>query len=128
MGNAPSTLSLDFDQVVNTFNFVAGVIYDDGERLCAPLHHGAKHYVADCVVFSRDTKQEDLAEVDISPIRAEDLGEPVAWRPDIVVRAALLQGRHTDATPYLADFEAPKQGLRDRLMPDASKKPRNRGR
>lgn len=116
MHNAPATLAVDFDQVVNTYNFVAGVIYDDGENLYAPLMHGAKHYVADCVVFSRETRQEDLGEVDISPVRAEDLGRPIAWRPDIVVRAALLQGRNTDATPYVADFEAPKQGLHDRLM------------
>lgn len=117
MHNTPETLALDFDEVVNTFNFVAGVIYDDGENLYAPLMHGAKHYVADCVVFSRETRQEDLGEVDISPVRAEDLGRPIAWRPDIVVRAALLQGRGTDATPYVADFQAPKQGLRDRLIP-----------
>ena len=119
MHNTPATLALDFDEVVNTFNFVAGVIYDDGENLYAPLHHAAKHYVVDCVVFTRETRQEDLAEVDISPVRAEDLGRPIAWRPDIVVRAALLHGRATDATPYVVGFEAPKQGLRDRLMPDA---------
>lgn len=122
MNNTPATLDLDFDEVVNTFNFVAGVIYDDGEKLYAPLWHGAKHYVCGCVVFTRETRQEDLAEVDISPVRAEDIGRPIAWRPDIAVRAALLQGRSTDATPYVVGFEAPKQGLRDRLMPAAGER------
>lgn len=119
MQNTPKTIKIDFDEVVNTFNFVAGVIYDDGESLYAPLRHAAKHYVADCVVFSRETRQEDLGEVDISPVRAENLGRPIAWRPDIVARAALLHGRQTDATPYAAGFEAPMQGLKDRLMPAA---------
>ena len=96
MSNFPKTLTVDFDEALRNFNFVAGVVYKNDELLSIPLHSAPQAWVCDCLQWETGT---DWRDAEIRPVRAEDLGEALDYMPQTLRQRLAALGR--PLTAYL---------------------------
>lgn len=96
MSNFPKTLTLDFDEALRNFNFVAGVVYKKDNLLSIPLHSTPHAWVCDCLQWEVGS---DWRAAEILPVRPEDLGEAFDYLPQTLRQRLEMLGR--PLTAYL---------------------------
>lgn len=92
MNEVKRVITIDADEAVMQFNFVAGHVYfnDSDAMFHVPNSNGVQHYVADCWSIPKNDWEEGVRPADLKdqgelpvPVRAVDLGEPQGWLEDL---------------------------------------------